>query len=218
MEPISVFDMLKIGVGPSSSHTLGPWRAAERFWKELQAEGLLAATHRVKAHLYGSLALTGVGHGTDIAVLLGLCGQDPETIPVEDVQRIPQQAAARQMLRLGGRHPISFDPAEAIEFHYSERLPGHANGLVFDAFDEHGERLHSGTYYSVGGGFVVKEGEKKQENPVQLPHPIATARELAGYCASHHAAIWEVVMENEKTWRPASEVKAGLLRIWDVMK
>ncbi|MCB0567578.1 MAG: L-serine ammonia-lyase [Phaeodactylibacter sp.] len=218
MEPISVFDMLKIGVGPSSSHTLGPWRAAERFWKELQSSELLATTHNVKAHLYGSLALTGVGHGTDIAVLLGLCGQDPETIPVTDVQRIPKQIAAEHILQLAGRYPIHFNPEKSVEFHYSKRLPGHANGLAFEAYGEQGALLHSATYYSVGGGFVVKEGEEQQKNPVQLPHPIATARELASYCASHNASIWEVVMENEKTWRPASEVKTGLLRIWDVMK
>ncbi|MCO6487591.1 MAG: L-serine ammonia-lyase [Phaeodactylibacter sp.] len=218
MEPISVFDMLKIGVGPSSSHTLGPWRAAERFWKELQAKGLLDATHSVKAHLYGSLALTGVGHGTDIAVLLGLCGQDPETIPVEEVQHLPKRIAEQHSLCLGGSRPISFDPAKAIEFHYSERLPGHANGLIFEAFDERGGRLYDATYYSVGGGFVVKEGEEPEENPVRLPYPIATGRELEKHCSSLDGAIWQVVMENEKTWRQEAEVKSGLLRIWSVMK
>lgn len=218
MEPISVFDMLKIGVGPSSSHTLGPWRAAERFWKELQAKGLLTTICSVKAHLYGSLALTGVGHGTDIAVQLGLCGQDPETIPVEDVQRLPKQIAAEHILQLGGSHPIPFNPAKAIEFHYSERLPGHANGLAFKAYGQQAELLHSATYYSVGGGFVVKEGEEARENPVRLPHPIVTARELERYCAVHQASIWEIVLENEKTWRPAEEARAGLLRIWNVMK
>ncbi|MCB0579469.1 MAG: L-serine ammonia-lyase [Phaeodactylibacter sp.] len=218
MEPISVFDMLKIGVGPSSSHTLGPWRAAERFWKELQAKGLLDATHSAKAHLYGSLALTGIGHGTDIAVLLGLCGQDPETIPVEEVQRLPKRIAEQHSLRLGGSRPISFDPAKAIEFHFSERLPGHANGLIFEAFDERGGRLYDATYYSVGGGFVVKEGEEPEENPVRLPYPVATARELEQHCATAGTAIWQVVLENEKTWRPEAEVRKGLLRIWSVMK
>ncbi|MCO6475000.1 MAG: L-serine ammonia-lyase [Phaeodactylibacter sp.] len=218
MESISVFDMLKIGVGPSSSHTLGPWRAAERFWKELRARGLLTNTYSVQVHLYGSLALTGVGHGTDIAVLLGLSGQDPETIPVEDVQRLPKRIAEEGLLRLAGKQPVPFNPADTIAFHYSERLPGHANGLIFEAYGEQEEMLHSATYYSVGGGFVVKEGEEIQENPVRLPHPIATARELEQYCAGHNASIWQVVMENEKAWRPEAEIKAGLLRIWEVMK
>ncbi|MCB0584888.1 MAG: L-serine ammonia-lyase, partial [Phaeodactylibacter sp.] len=218
MEPISVFDMLKVGVGPSSSHTLGPWRAAERFWKELKAKGLMDITYSVKAHLYGSLALTGVGHGTDIAVLLGLCGQDPETIPVEQVQHIPKRIGTEHILQLGDSHPIAFNPTEAIEFHYSKRLPGHANGLAFEAFDKQGELIQKATYYSVGGGFVVKEGEEAQENPIKLPHPIATARELEQYCSARQAAIWEVVLENEKAWRSETEVRRGLLRIWDVMK
>lgn len=218
MESISVFDMLKVGIGPSSSHTLGPWRAAERFCKELQAQGLLSNVHSLQAHLYGSLALTGVGHGTDIAVLLGLSGQDPETMPVEDVQRIPRQIGAEQKLNLAQSHPIGFNPEKDVIFHFSERLPGHANGLIFRTFESQGDLMYEGAYYSVGGGFVVKEGEEGQGNFVQLPHPIVTARELARYCVEENACIWEVVLENERTWRKPSEVRAGLLRIWNVMK
>ena len=218
MESISVFDMLKIGIGPSSSHTLGPWRAAERFCQELQSTGLFAAAYAVQAHLYGSLALTGIGHGTDIAVLLGLSGQDPETIPVENVPFIPARIRAEEILLLGGSRPIAFHPEKDVCFHFSERLPGHANGLIFRAYDEPGNLLIESTYYSVGGGFVVKEGETEQSGFVHLPHPIATARELERYCAGKNARIWEVVMENECTWREPEAIKAGLLRIWEVMK
>lgn len=218
MESISVFDMLKVGIGPSSSHTLGPWRAAERFYQELQNNGLLYSIHSLQAHLYGSLALTGIGHGTDIAVLLGLSGQDPETMPVEDVQRIPERIKAEQTLHLANSHPIAFQPEKDVLFHFSERLPGHANGLIFQAFDAGGDLVHESTYYSVGGGFVVKEGEVGQINFKSLPHPIITARELARYCIEENASIWEVVLENERTWRKPSEVKTGLLRIWNVMK
>jgi L-serine dehydratase len=218
MEPISVFDMLKVGVGPSSSHTLGPWRAAERFCQELQQQGLLSKSAKIEAHLYGSLALTGKGHGTDIAVLLGLSGQDPETIPIPDVTEIPRQIETFHLLQLAGTHQIHFAPASHLFFHYSERLPGHANGMILRAFDEDGDTLYEGTYYSVGGGFVVKEGEEVGKDWVQLPHPISSAKALSRYCHDHEQAIWEVVMENERAWRKDEEIRAGLLRIWKVMK
>lgn len=216
MEAISVFDMLKIGVGPSSSHTLGPWRAAERFCHSLSSH--LHAVARVEAHLYGSLALTGKGHGTDIAVLLGLSGQDPETIPIPDVLAIPEQVSTSHLLHLSGAHAIAFQPDRHLAFHYAERLPGHANGLIFKAFDEDGQLLAAQTYYSVGGGFVVREGESLDELQQALPCPIGTARELSAYCEARAANIWEVVMENEQSWRTEAEIKSGLLRIWGVMK
>jgi L-serine dehydratase len=218
MESISVFDMLKIGIGPSSSHTLGPWRAAERFCRELREEGLQDGTQRVQAHLYGSLALTGIGHGTDIAVLLGLSGQDPETMPIEEVQHIPELIRAAQQLWLGGNRPVAFLPERDVVFHFSERLPGHANGLIFQAYDSGGGLLLESTYYSVGGGFVMKEGETEQSGFVHLPYPIVTARELERYCAEKKAGIWEIVIANERSWRTETEIAVGLLRIWGVMK
>lgn len=218
MEAISVFDMLKIGVGPSSSHTLGPWRAAERFCQELQAQDLLGQVAKLEVHLYGSLALTGKGHGTDIAVLLGLSGQDPETIPIPDVQGIPKVIGEDKLLSLKGTHPIAFDPDAQLVFHYSERLPGHANGMIFKALGEDQALLSSSTYYSVGGGFVLKEGESLEGQQMRLPHPIESAKELSGYCREHDLAIWEVVMANERAWRSEAEVRSGLLRIWEVMK
>ena len=211
--------MLKIGVGPSSSHTLGPWRAAEQFCNELNAEHLLEKTHTVEVHLYGSLALTGVGHGTDIAVQLGLSGQDPEVIPIQDVMGIPNDIKQNAQLLLDNKVPIAFHPNQQIVFHYAERLPGHANGLIFIAKGTEGHTLLESTYYSVGGGFVVKEGLSLEGNQqVKLPFPIVTAMELTDYCHSEEKAIWEIVLENEQAWQHIDEVKAGLLRIWRVME
>ncbi|MFM9946650.1 MAG: L-serine ammonia-lyase [Saprospiraceae bacterium] len=218
MEPISAFDMLKIGVGPSSSHTLGPWRAAERFVNEIKTAGLLDQTASLAVHLYGSLALTGKGHGTDIAVQLGLCGQDPEFIPIEDVSAIPQRIKNEQSLLFAGVCAIPFNPALDILFHISESLPFHANGLIFQAYDGKNQLIHEAIFYSVGGGFVVKEGEELGQNAVRLPHPIVTGEELMQYCLHENTSIWELVLENEKAWRSPAEVKSGLLRIWSVMK
>lgn len=218
MEPISAFDMLKIGVGPSSSHTLGPWRAAERFVNEIKAAGFLEQTASLAVHLYGSLALTGKGHGTDIAVQLGLCGQDPEFIPIEDVSAIPERIKNEQNLLFAGVRAISFNPGQDILFHNSESLPFHANGLIFQAYDGKNQLIHEAVFFSVGGGFVVKEGEELGQNSVRLPHPIVTGDELMQYCLHENTSIWELVLENEKAWRSPAEVKSGLLRIWSVMK
>ena len=218
METISVFDMLKIGVGPSSSHTLGPWRAAQRFSAELEAAGLLDCTAELRIDLYGSLALTGAGHGTDIAILLGLSGEDPETIPVDQVQTIPRQIRLNRELLLMGRRWIAFVPDRDLVFHYAKRLPFHANGMRLSAIGDDDALLHQSTYYSIGGGFVIKEGEEQGETNARLPFPIQNARELFRYCREENAAVWEIILENEKAWRPPAEIKAGLLRIWEVMK
>ncbi len=218
METISVFDMLKIGVGPSSSHTLGPWRAAERFVRALLKQKKWLHTARIGVHLYGSLALTGKGHGTDIAILLGLSGQDPETIPPRDVHRIPDLILEKGSLMLGGNRPIFFSEKEDLHFHYSKKLEQHANGMRLFAYAEDGKILYEGTYFSVGGGFVVEEGVPPEEKTVELPFPIASARELAEYCRQRETPIWEIVLANERTWRPEAEVYAALGRIWQVMK
>lgn len=218
MESISVFDILKIGVGPSSSHTLGPWRAAQRFVTELEDQQHFDRTAALEVDLYGSLALTGDGHGTDKAILLGLSGEDPETIPPECVQTIPQKISDEQQLHLGGRHTVPFDPRQQLHFHYSTSLPFHANGMKLSAFDTEGTVLHQSTYYSVGGGFVVREGEKTAEDTIRLPYPIERAGQLLRYCLEENSAIWEIVLENERAWRRPAEVKKGLLRIWEVMQ
>lgn len=217
MERISVFDIFKIGIGPSSSHTMGPWRAAQRFLRDLEDLGRLDAVRGLRVELYGSLAKTGKGHGTDLAVLLGLDGHDPVTVPVEAVQPLFDRVYVEKTLRLAGKRPIPFDPAEDLVFLYSESLPYHANGLIFRAFFEDGEG-YSGKYYSVGGGFVVKEGEENIASTVTLPFPIDRGEDLRGWCHQEGQSVSEVVMRNELAWRPEAAVRTGLLDIWNVMK
>ena len=217
-EPISVFDIFKIGVGPSSSHTLGPWRAAERFLQSLEQRDILQQVTTIKILLYGSLAKTGVGHGTDIAVQLGLSGEDPVSFDVSAITARMNDIAAMKKLLLAGRHEIDFDPREDIEFLFAETLPFHPNALSFLATLHNGEHV-SETYYSIGGGFVVKEGESATAAlQTQLPFPINTANDLLHWCRKTGLAIHEVVLENENAWRPEQETRAGLLQIWQVMK
>jgi len=220
MEAISVFDMLKIGVGPSSSHTLGPWRAAERFIHELLENGQFQHTTRLQTVLYGSLALTGHGHGTDVAILLGLSGQDPVTVPLERVQQIPQRCYQQKCLRLGGKRDIPFDAEVDLDFRFSEVLPYHANGLVFRAFSESGNIVHEGTYYSIGGGFVLKEGEQHGtvETQAVLPYPVNSGKQLIGYCDNSEKRICDIVFANEHHWRSPQEIKEGLWDIWTCMR
>ncbi|HAO04234.1 MAG TPA: L-serine ammonia-lyase [Ferruginibacter sp.] len=217
-EAISVFDMFKIGVGPSSSHTLGPWRAAQRFVKALEEKEMLQLVISIEVLLYGSLAKTGVGHGTDIAVMLGLCGEDPVTF---DVNAIDEKISAIKHLgkiHLNAKHEITFSPSEDIEFLYSESLPYHPNALSFLAKFSNGESWAE-TYYSVGGGFVQKEGEDASASvQAELPFPINTSEDLLHWCRTTGMSVSEVVMENENAWRSETETKEGLLKIWQVMK
>lgn len=213
MERISVFDIFKIGIGPSSSHTMGPWRAAQRFLKEIRPE----AVKQVQVELYGSLAKTGKGHGTDLAVLLGLNGDDPVTIPVDDVQRNVQQIQATKSIHLYGRHAIPFDPETDVVFLYDQTLPYHANGLIFRAFYHNGEGV-SHTYYSVGGGFVVKEGEQDAASSKHLPFPIDQGEELKVYCEREGKNVSEIVWQNELCWRNADQIRKELMNIWQVMR
>ncbi|MDB5206507.1 MAG: L-serine ammonia-lyase [Flavisolibacter sp.] len=216
-EAISVFDMFKIGVGPSSSHTLGPWRAAQRFVQTLQEKVLLQSVISLKVLLYGSLAKTGKGHGTDVAVQLGLCGDDPVTFEVANITPKIEDIAAMKQLVLGGLHEIEFDPAEDIDFLLSETLPFHPNALSFLASFSNGDAL-SETYYSIGGGFVVKEGERLGVEQTILPFPINSAADLLHWCLKTGLSINEVVMENEMAWRSEKATKEGVLKIWQAMK
>ena len=216
-EAISVFDILKIGVGPSSSHTLGPWRAAQRFVKTLIERNILQQVTAMRVLLYGSLAKTGKGHGTDVAIQLGLSGEDPVTFDVNAIDSRMADIAAMKELVLGGLHEVQFDPREDIEFLYSESLPFHPNAVTFLANCKNGEAI-SETYYSVGGGFVVKEGEEKKTGAdVQLPFPINSSNDLEHWCMKTGMAINEVVLENENAWRPEKETREGILKIWKVM-
>lgn len=217
-EAISAFDIFKIGVGPSSSHTLGPWRAAQRFLHTLSDKEYLNKVQQVRVLLYGSLAKTGKGHGTDVAVQLGLSGDDPVTLDVNSIQPKIRDIARMQKLLLGGVHEIDFDPREDIEFLLTESLPFHPNALTFLAEMSTGENI-SETYYSVGGGFVLKEGEQAgSRQDVEVPFPINTAEDLLHWCRKTGLSIHEVVMENETAWRSETETRSGMLRIWQVMR
>lgn len=219
MEFISVFDMLKIGVGPSSSHTLGPWRAAQQFLGELHKKGLFQKTKTVSVDLYGSLSLTGTGHATDLAVVLGLSGTDPEFIPVEDIDMIIHKVKSSRQLNLDAKKMIPFVFEEGVVFHKTF-LPFHANGLTFNAFLEDNSK-YSSTFYSVGGGFVVKEEQEPiigtEVDIKKVPYPIEIADELLQYTVSENKSISEIVTENEKIFRTEEEISKELLRVWNTM-
>jgi len=216
-ESISVFDMFKIGVGPSSSHTLGPWRAALRCLDTIKSKTGFHKIASVTVLLYGSLAKTGKGHGTDIAVVLGLCGEDPETIDVNTITPKINAIHAEKKILLGGQTPINFMMAEHVQFLYNESLPFHPNGLSFLVELTNGDSWCE-TYFSIGGGFVVKEGETGGgKKSIDLPFPINTANDLLHWCMNG-MAIHEVVMENESAWHTEDEIRKGVLRIWNNMK
>jgi len=217
-EAISVFDMFKIGVGPSSSHTLGPWRAASLFLLSLENKNILHKISRLEILLYGSLAKTGKGHGTDIAIQLGLSGEDPVTFDVNMIDAKINDIKSMKKLILNGKYEIDFEPAEDIEFLFTETLPYHPNALTFLGVLDNGDHIAE-TYYSVGGGFVHKEGEQLSvDSDVVLPFPVNDAGDLLHWCMKTGMSISEVVLENESTWRSEENTRARLLNIWDVMK
>ena len=218
-ECISVFDMLKICVGPSSSHTLGPWRAAERFLSELQTENILLKVTRVKVDLFGSLSLTGKGHATDLAIMLGLSGQDPEYIPIQNISGIIKIIEDTNEINLANKYKIPFYFLQDIVFNRNF-LPFHANGLTFTAFlDDNSE--YTATFYSIGGGFVVKEerinAKKKMAIKCAFPFIIDNAAQLLDYTIFTNKSISEIVYENEKSMRSETEIDHELLRIWHTM-
>ena len=217
-EQISVFDIFKIGIGPSSSHTLGPWRAAQQFVESLMEMNALQLVTGIKILLYGSLAKTGRGHGTDIAILLGLSGDDPVTFDVNAIDTKVANINSSHQLILGNSKPVSFYTNEDLLFLFNESLPFHPNAVTFQAFLSNG-RAVSGTYYSIGGGFVVKEGGQSQlKNEVDLPFPIETAANLLHWCIKTGLKISDVVMENELAWRGEQETRVGVLNIFRVMQ
>ncbi|MEO8721462.1 MAG: L-serine ammonia-lyase [Ginsengibacter sp.] len=216
-EAISVFDMFKIGIGPSSSHTLGPWRAAQAFLQSLQQKKILDAVVSLEILLYGSLAKTGKGHGTDIAVQLGLSGDDPVTFEVELISEKVNKIKTQKKLFLNGICEIDFDPIEDIEFLKNKSLPYHPNALTFIAGLNDQDHF-SETYYSIGGGFIKKEGEEiNNDDEIILPFPINDANDLIHWCMQTGMNISEVVMENENSWRPEQNTREGILKIWKVM-
>lgn len=220
---ISVFDLFKIGIGPSSSHTGGPMAAAHRFARGLHRDGLLEKTGSVRAVLYGSLGLTGKGHGSDKAVILGLEGDKPELV---DVDTIPERLAAvreRGTVRLFGEQETPFVVGEHLIFERKETLPGHPNGMRFTAYDTDGRELRSRVYYSVGGGFIVDEdatgADRIKADDTVLPHPFDSAAELLAHCRETGLSVSGVMLENERAFgRSTAEIRAGLLELWQVMR
>ncbi|WP_298413037.1 L-serine ammonia-lyase [Hydrotalea sp.] len=218
-ESISVFDIFKIGVGPSSSHTLGPWKAALQCIANIQKKDSLAAVEKMQVLLYGSLAKTGHGHGSDIAVMMGLCGEDPETIDVHSILPKVAQINDSGMIVLYGEKAIPFQPATDIVFLKNENLPFHPNGLSFLISMKDGREICA-TYYSIGGGFIVQEGDTASTTTqpiVELPFPIDTANDLLRWCMKG-LSISDVVMENELAWRSEEATRIGLLHIWETMR
>ena len=219
---ISVFDLFSIGIGPSSSHTVGPMRAAQQFVQALKDDDLLSRVARVKADLYGSLGATGKGHGSDKAVMLGLEGELPESVDTESVDSRLESIRASQQLNLFGEHAVKFNEKKQLVMHRRETLPFHSNGMTFCAFDTHDEILRKATFYSVGGGFIVDEAAAGADRIVaddtRLPYPFLSAVDLLIHCANHDMSISDVMLENEKNWRSEAEIRGGLLDIWKVMR
>ena len=223
---VSVFDLFKIGIGPSSSHTVGPMRAARLFAARLDHAGPLPRPVRVQAQLYGSLGATGKGHGSDKAVLLGLAGHEPDTVDIESVPQMLASIRAERRIALLGRHAIAFSEKDDLRFHRRETLPLHANGMRFTAFAADGGPLSERCYYSVGGGFVVSDdvaadGTRQRAvapDATVLPHPFRSGAELLALTRSMGCSIAEVMRRNERHWRSDDGIDAGLARIWQVMQ
>jgi L-serine dehydratase len=217
---VSVFDLFKIGIGPSSSHTVGPMRAALLFVQSLERDALIGRTARVRVELYGSLGATGKGHGTDRGILLGLMGDAPDTVdPATIAARLAQVQRTQQLPLLGGR-PVRFIAKDQMLF-YRQALPEHPNGMKFYAYDAADELLRTTTYLSVGGGFVVTAGTANSKvlgAHEQLPYPFHNGRELLAMCSESGFPVARLMWENERFWRSEAEIRSGLLHIWDVMQ
>ncbi len=218
---ISVFELFKIGIGPSSSHTVGPMRAAHTFVQRLDEADLLNQVERVQLTLFGSLAFTGRGHGTDKAVMLGLSGELPDQVDPDDIDGILEQIRDRGFIRLAGRFRIGFNEKTDLLFNRRETLPHHSNGMRFAAYDKNDSVLLERDYYSIGGGFVVSQDEAASDRIVkdqtELPYAFSSGDELLRLCAYHKLSIADIMLANEQSWRKQEDIRAGLLNIWDAM-
>jgi L-serine dehydratase len=219
---ISVFDLFNVGIGPSSSHTVGPMRAARTFVAGLRADGLLTGTARLRAELFGSLGATGHGHGSDRAVLLGLAGEAPEAVDTDGVEARVSRIRAEHRLSLLGTHEIDFDPERDLTLHRRRSLPYHPNGMIFSAYDAGGAEVRTRTYYSVGGGFVVDEAaagaDRIKPDSTRVRYPFLTGAQLLDVTATTGLSISEVMLANEVSRRAEADVRSGLLDIWRVMR
>lgn len=216
---ISLFDLFSIGIGPSSSHTVGPMRAAKAFVDSLTQMHLAQNCHRLRVDLYGSLALTGKGHGTDSALLNGLEGYSPEEVEPEAVGPRAHHISQQQELKIAQQFPIAFHLTTDLVFHYEETLPLHANGMRFSAFDKNGAMILQQTYYSIGGGFILTEAQMQHPSATEetQPYPFSTAAELLALCQQHHLSIAELMFANESALHGAAAVKERCLRIASTM-
>lgn len=219
---VSIFDIFKIGIGPSSSHTMGPMRAAATFVDSLGEQGLLRRTARVGVQLYGSLALTGRGHCTDVAVLSGLEGNLPDTVLPAQIEAILRRVRETGQLRLAGEHSVPLDESLDILFLDDQTLPLHPNGMRFTALDEDGQRLITEEFYSIGGGFITRGGEDEvaidDRGAVNLAYPFHSAAELLAMADEAGLSIAALMLENECAWRDRDEIRVGLIGIWEVMR
>jgi L-serine dehydratase len=219
---LSAFDLYSVGIGPSSSHTVGPMRAAKTFVDGLVGAGRLPAVARVQAELFGSLGATGHGHGSAKAVVLGLAGEEPATVDTDSSDDRVAAVRAQRSLLLAGTHPITFDSDADLVLHRRRSLPAHPNGMVFRALDGDGAVLAERTYYSVGGGFVVDEAASGADRVVlddtELPLPFTTGAQLLEHCRREGLSISDVMLVNEQVWRSEAEVRAGMLHLWSVMQ
>lgn len=219
---LSAFDLYSVGIGPSSSHTVGPMRAARRFVQRLDDEGLLTFVSRVRAELFGSLGATGHRHGSDKAVVLGLEDEDPATVDTERADGRVAEVRAGSTLLLAGKHRIGFDSDADLVLHRRKSLSAHPNGMVFHAFADDGRLLDERTYYSVGGGFVVDEAAAGAARVVadttRVRFPFDSAGEPLAHCAREDLAVSDIMLANEQAWRPEAEVRSGLLHLWSVMR
>jgi L-serine dehydratase len=220
---VSVFDLFKIGIGPSSSHTVGPMRASSRFAERwLEDKGVLDRVSRVRAELYGSLALTGRGHGTDKAVLLGLEGQHPDSVDPDQIPALLLRIRSSGRLALLGKHEIAFDEKNDLVFNKRQKLPFHTNGMRFSAYDAEGNELASRDYYSVGGGFVVNNDEAAEDRIVAdttaQPYAFSSGNQMLALCRQHDMTIAQLMLANESVWRSEEEIRTGLLTIWKAMQ
>ncbi|WP_370279171.1 L-serine ammonia-lyase [Pontibacterium sp.] len=219
---ISLFDLLKVGIGPSSSHTVGPMKAALLFVEGLQESRLISKIARVESQLYGSLGATGKGHGTGSAVIMGLEGHAPGLINPDIIDTRVEEVTRTHRIRLMGKYDVYFQVDRDLVFHRKESLPYHPNGMSFTAWDADGNRLSHRVYYSVGGGFVVDEdaagSDRITEDKTELPYPFRSGEELLEMCEANNLSISELMMENEKAWRSEEEIREGILHLWQVMK
>ncbi|MUN64930.1 L-serine ammonia-lyase [Kocuria sediminis] len=219
---LSVLDLFSVGIGPSSSHTVGPMRAARLFTEGLAGDGLLDSVSRVRSELFGSLGATGHGHGSDKAVILGLQGEDPETVDTDTADARVRSSTERGQLCLGGIHPIPFDRAEDVVMHRRKSLPAHPNGMAFFAYGTDGELVRERTFYSVGGGFVVdgdaSGADRIVQDTTEVPFPFSTGRQLLEHCRSEGTSIAGIMLANELSWRSEEQLRSSLLHIWSVMQ